>query len=77
MRRSTPTTSLTCSAHDSRPGADDNSHARTRTLTVVTSARRDARAPHGFGGYLANLDAELRRERTTQATAHVCRRALG
>jgi glycosyltransferase involved in cell wall biosynthesis len=31
---------------------------RTRTLTVVTSARRDARAPHGFGDYLAGLDAD-------------------
>jgi glycosyltransferase involved in cell wall biosynthesis len=30
----------------------------TRALTVTTSARRDARAPHGFGRYLANLDAE-------------------
>jgi glycosyltransferase involved in cell wall biosynthesis len=30
---------------------------RTRALTVVTSARRDARAPHGFSGYLAELDA--------------------
>jgi glycosyltransferase involved in cell wall biosynthesis len=31
---------------------------RTRALTVVTSARRDARAPRGFGDYLAGLDAE-------------------
>jgi glycosyltransferase involved in cell wall biosynthesis len=31
---------------------------RTRALTVVTSARRDARAPPGFGDYLAGLDAE-------------------
>jgi glycosyltransferase involved in cell wall biosynthesis len=31
---------------------------RTRALTVVTSARREARAPHGFGDYLAGLDAE-------------------
>jgi glycosyltransferase involved in cell wall biosynthesis len=31
---------------------------RTRALTVLTSARRDARAPHGFGDYLAGLDAE-------------------
>ena len=30
---------------------------RTRALTVVTSARRAARAPHGFGSYLARLDA--------------------
>lgn len=28
---------------------------RTRALTVVTSARRDSRAPHGFGEYLAAL----------------------
>ena len=31
---------------------------RTRALTVVTSARRDARAPRGFSDYLAGLDAE-------------------
>ena len=31
---------------------------RTRALTVVTSARREARAPHGFSDYLAGLDAE-------------------
>jgi glycosyltransferase involved in cell wall biosynthesis len=31
---------------------------RTRALTVVTSARLDARAPRGFGDYLAGLDAE-------------------
>jgi glycosyltransferase involved in cell wall biosynthesis len=30
----------------------------TGILPVVTSARRDARAPHGFSGYLAGLDAE-------------------
>jgi glycosyltransferase involved in cell wall biosynthesis len=30
---------------------------RTRALTVVTSARREARAPHGFSDYLADLDA--------------------
>jgi len=30
---------------------------RTRSLAVVTSARREARAPHGFSGYLAALDA--------------------
>jgi hypothetical protein len=30
---------------------------RTRALTVVTSARREARAPHGFSGYLAELEA--------------------
>jgi glycosyltransferase involved in cell wall biosynthesis len=30
---------------------------RTRALTVVTSARREARAPHGFSHYLAQLDA--------------------
>ena len=29
---------------------------RTRALPVVTSARRDARAPRGFGHYLAELD---------------------
>jgi glycosyltransferase involved in cell wall biosynthesis len=30
---------------------------RTGALPVVTSARRDARAPHGFSRYLAELDA--------------------
>jgi len=30
---------------------------RTRALTVVTSARRTARAPHGFSSYLGQLDA--------------------
>jgi glycosyltransferase involved in cell wall biosynthesis len=30
---------------------------RTRALAVVTSARRESRAPHGFGHYLAELDA--------------------
>ena len=30
---------------------------RTRGLTVVTSARREARAPHGFSDYLAELEA--------------------
>jgi glycosyltransferase involved in cell wall biosynthesis len=30
---------------------------RTRALTVVTSARREARAPHGFSHYLTELDA--------------------
>jgi glycosyltransferase involved in cell wall biosynthesis len=30
---------------------------RTRALPVVTSARRDFRAPHGFGDYLARLEA--------------------
>ena len=30
---------------------------RTRALSVVTSARRAARAPDGFGHYLAELDA--------------------
>jgi hypothetical protein len=30
----------------------------TRSLAVVTSARRRARAPHGLSGYLAGLDAE-------------------
>jgi glycosyltransferase involved in cell wall biosynthesis len=31
---------------------------RTGAVTVVTSARRAARTPHGFSGYLAGLDAE-------------------
>lgn len=31
---------------------------RTGAVTVVTSARRVGRAPHGFSGYLADLDAE-------------------
>jgi glycosyltransferase involved in cell wall biosynthesis len=30
---------------------------RTRALIVATSARRDARAPHGFSSYLAEMDA--------------------
>ena len=30
---------------------------RTRALPVVTSARRDSRAPHGFGDYLTRLAA--------------------
>jgi glycosyltransferase involved in cell wall biosynthesis len=30
---------------------------RTRTLPVLTSARRDSRAPGGFGDYLARLEA--------------------
>jgi glycosyltransferase involved in cell wall biosynthesis len=30
---------------------------RTRALTVITSARRAARAPHGFSSYLTELDA--------------------
>jgi glycosyltransferase involved in cell wall biosynthesis len=30
---------------------------RTRALPVVTSARREARAPHGFSDYLTDLDA--------------------
>jgi glycosyltransferase involved in cell wall biosynthesis len=30
---------------------------RTRALPVVTSARHEARAPHGFSHYLAELDA--------------------
>lgn len=30
---------------------------RTRGLTVVTSARREARVPHGFSDYLAELEA--------------------
>jgi glycosyltransferase involved in cell wall biosynthesis len=32
---------------------------RTRALPVVTSARRTARAPHGFGRYLTELDADI------------------
>lgn len=31
---------------------------RTSAVTVVTSPRRAARAPHGFSGYFANLEAE-------------------
>lgn len=30
---------------------------RTRALPVITSARRDSRAPHGFGDYLTQLEA--------------------
>lgn len=30
---------------------------RTRSLTVVTSARRESRVPRGFGQYLADLEA--------------------
>jgi len=30
---------------------------RTSAVSVVTSARREGRAPHGFSGYLAELDA--------------------
>jgi glycosyltransferase involved in cell wall biosynthesis len=30
---------------------------RTRALPVITSARRESRAPHGFGHYLTELDA--------------------
>jgi hypothetical protein len=30
---------------------------RTRALTVITSARRENRVPHGFSEYLAELDA--------------------
>jgi len=30
---------------------------RTRALPVITSARRDSRAPDGFSGYLARLEA--------------------
>ena len=32
---------------------------RTRALTVVTSARRVARAPHGLSSYLTRLEAEV------------------
>jgi hypothetical protein len=31
---------------------------RTRAVTVITSARREARAPNGFSHYLADLDAD-------------------
>ena len=31
----------------------------TRTITVTTSGRRNARAPHGFGSYLIQLDTEV------------------
>jgi glycosyltransferase involved in cell wall biosynthesis len=37
--------------------ANGNRIRRTRALPVVTSARRDARAPHGFSDYLTELDA--------------------
>jgi glycosyltransferase involved in cell wall biosynthesis len=37
--------------------ADGSRILRTRALPVVTSPRREARAPHGFGHYLAELDA--------------------
>ena len=30
---------------------------RTRALSVITSARRENRVPHGFSGYLADLEA--------------------
>jgi hypothetical protein len=30
---------------------------RSRAVTVITSARREARAPNGFSHYLADLDA--------------------
>ena len=30
---------------------------RTRALPVITSARRDSRAPDGFSRYLAGLEA--------------------
>lgn len=32
---------------------------RTRALAVTTSARREARAPHGFSHYLAELEADI------------------
>lgn len=44
---------------------------RTRALSVVTSARRMARAPHGFGHYLAELDAERRELRPEVAWVQV------
>ena len=37
--------------------ADGSRVLRTRALPVATSARRAARAPHGFGHYLKELDA--------------------
>lgn len=37
--------------------ADGSRILRTGTLPVITSARRDSRAPGGFGDYLAALDA--------------------
>ena len=37
--------------------ADGRRILRTRTLPVITSARRDSRSPGGFGDYLASLDA--------------------
>jgi glycosyltransferase involved in cell wall biosynthesis len=36
--------------------ADGSRVLRTRALPVVTSARRESRAPHGFGHYLRQLD---------------------
>lgn len=42
---------------------------RTSAVTVVTSARRAARAPHGFSGYLADLDAEVHTEPETELDA--------
>jgi hypothetical protein len=32
---------------------------RTGALPVITSARRDPRAPNGFGDYIAGLDAAI------------------
>jgi hypothetical protein len=32
---------------------------RTRALAVTTSARREARAPHGFSHYLTELEADI------------------
>jgi glycosyltransferase involved in cell wall biosynthesis len=37
--------------------AGDSRVLRTRALPVVTSARRESRAPDGFSGYLAGLEA--------------------
>jgi glycosyltransferase involved in cell wall biosynthesis len=36
--------------------ADGSRVLRTRALPVITSARRESRAPHGFGHYLKQLD---------------------
>ncbi|HEY0934666.1 MAG TPA: glycosyltransferase [Trebonia sp.] len=38
---------------------------RTRRVTVVTSSRRQARAPLGFSGYLGDLEAEAEAETET------------
>lgn len=51
---------------------------RTRATTVITSARRMARAPHGFSAYLADLDAQVkaaRQESRAKVTGCVCSQA--